>query len=171
MYSFSFYDYFGDSFLIWGCAAQLSLISVCDGKFHHTSSLSQEIYGVHMKQCELFWLFLWFVSHKLKKMDVFILEYKSIFKIRLRLKLANLFSKLPFSYVLFLNKSEPATKSGRYIWRPLFRTIEKSWPLRTLPHKFSPLLLVIHWVGQVSNDIPCLHVLTAASCLPVIIAL
>lgn len=43
-------------------------------------------------------------------------------------------------------------RSGRSTWRPLFRTIERSWPSRTLPHRSSPPLQAIQWVGQVRNE-------------------
>ena len=42
-------------------------------------------------------------------------------------------------------------RSGHSTSRPLFRTIERSWPLRTLLRRFFPLPLVIQWVGQVRN--------------------
>lgn len=50
-------------------------------------------------------------------------------------------------------------RSGHSTWRPLFRTIERSWPLKTLPHRFSPPPLDIQWVGQVRNEPHCNSVL------------
>lgn len=73
-------------------------------------------------------------------------------------------------YVLFLNESQLAMRSGRSTWRPLFRTTERSWPLKTLPRRSSPRLLDIQWVGQVRNDTQCtsvlLYVLSTPSLLP-----
>ncbi len=46
-------------------------------------------------------------------------------------------------------------RSGHSTWRPLCRTTERSWPSRTLPHRSSPPLLAIQWVGQVRNKPHC----------------
>ena len=43
-------------------------------------------------------------------------------------------------------------RSGHSTWRPLFRTTERSWPLKTLPRRSSPPLLATQWVGQVRNE-------------------
>lgn len=65
---------------------------------------------------------------------------------------AALLSFSPVSSCFSFNESKPAMKSERSIWRPLFRTTEKWWPLKILHRRSSPPLLVIQWVEQVRND-------------------
>ena len=62
------------------------------------------------------------------------------------------FHTMPWCFVPWQELT--AMRSGHSTWRPLFRTTERSWPLRTLPRRSSPPLLVIQWVGQVRNEPP-----------------